>query len=187
MKYKRICSSVRWAVRWSLRQLGALAVGSTLMACGATQGSTDSPAPSMHTQEGTSVKLDADPNAGPKRVVRVEVTIRSVADSGEERVLSSMQRRLMEGFPLVLDAEISTPGGGSSRVGAAVESSWTGDDACLRGFWTLPPDVNGPPVSVCGKDSEASLHLEQELAPGFRVSIEIRTDSNSPRESGPPR
>lgn len=174
---KNVClwSFVRRTLVGLSRQGRMLIAASTIMCCGVARGQPGSPAAVVPAQHGVGSDNVAKENTARMRSVRVVVTLRTIADSGEEKVLSSMQRRLMEEFPLLLDADISTPSGRSSRVGLAVEASLIDEDVCLRAFWTLQPFVDNPPVRVCGHPGVASLRLEQEISPGFRVQIEIQT------------
>jgi hypothetical protein len=124
-------------------------------------------------QQGAAGSEFAEGSESPTRSVRVDVTLRSVADSGERKVLSTFRR--VSASPLVLDTEVTVPSGQSSRIGLAVESTMAGDEVCLCAFWTLQPFANAPPVRACGRLGEASLLLEQEIAPQLRVQAEIQS------------
>ena len=150
-----------------------MAAAFTLVCCSAAHGQAGSPAALVPTQRGADCNEVAEGSAAPTRSVRVDVTLRSVADSGEQKVLSTFRR--MSASPLVLDSEVTLPGGQSSHIGFAIESTMVGDEVCLRAFWTAQPFASTPPVRACGRPGEASLLLEQEIAPQLRVQIEIQT------------
>lgn len=150
----------------------------TLVCCSAAHGETGSPAALVSAQPGADGDEVAEGSAAPTRSVRVDVTLRSVADSGEQKVLSTFRR--MSASPLVLDSDVTLPGGQSCHIGLAVDSTMVGEEVCLRTFWTAQPFASIQPVRACGRPGEASLLLEQEIAPQRRVQIEIQSVVDPP-------
>ena len=166
-------ASVHWTLNGLVRHERMLAAAFTLVCCSEAHGQTGSPAALVQAQHGADGNEVAEGSAAPTRSVRVDVTLRSVADSGEQKVLST--RRRMSAFPLVLDTDVTLPSGQSVHIGLAVESTMVGGEVCLRAFWTAQPFASTPPVRACGRPGEASPLLEQEIAPQLRVQIEIQT------------
>lgn len=173
MRHAHYRHSVRGTLDGLTRLATMVAAASAFLSCGAAQGPAGGPAalaPVQHKAAGNKV---AEGSNAPTRAVRVDVTLRSVADSGEPKVLSTFRR--VSASPLVIDTDVTVPSGQPSRIGFAVESTMAGDEVCLRAFWTLQPFANAPPVRACGRLGEASLLLEQEIAPQIRVQAEIQS------------
>ncbi len=135
----RECSSALSFVAGVLGSLHVrfMAAAFTLVCCSAAHGQTGSPAALVSAQHGADGNEVAEGSAAPTRSVRVDLTLRSVADSGEQKVMSTFRR--VSASPLVLDTDVTLPSGQSSHIGLAVESTMVGDEVCLRAFWTAQP------------------------------------------------